>query len=143
MLYAILLIVAIALNMDCKKSLLLTLVVGFSGLIPMQMALENIHELSVYVGREISQRYIWFGICIGFELIKIIMALVMSLRISYPLVFLNGLMLLCHLSLLLTINWQPHTIIVPVLEHLEIISCALFSIPSLLYLKRKFRCLKI
>lgn len=143
MLYAILLIVAITLNIGCKKSLLLTLVVGFSSLIPMQIALENIHYFSVYIDREISQKHIWFGICIGFELIKITMAIVMSVRVSYPLIFLNGLMLLCHLSLFATTNWQPHTLIVPALEHLEIISCALFSVPSLIYLKRKYRCLKI
>jgi len=143
MLYAILLIVAIALNMDCKRSLLLTLVVGFSSLIPMQIALESIHNFSVSMGHELSQYYIWFAICMGFELIKITMAICINVRVSYPLIFINGLMLLCHLSLLATVNWQPHTIIVPALEHLEIISCALFSVPSLIYLKRKYRCLKI
>lgn len=143
MTYAVLFILAIALNMGCIRSLLLTLVVGFSALIPMQMALENIHYLSVLLDYEISQYYIWFIICLGFELTKILMAFIMKLRIGYPLIFINGLMFLCHASLLVTTNWQPHTFIVPALEHLEIISCALFSVPSLIYLKRKFRCHKI
>lgn len=143
MVYAILFAVAIALNIGCKRSLLLTLVVGLSALTPMQIALDGIHDFSLLVGKEISKYYIWFAICLGFELLKIFMALKMKLRIGYPLVFVNGLMFLCHISLLVTTSWQPHTYIVPALEHLEIISCALFSTPSLIYLKRKFRCLKI
>jgi hypothetical protein len=143
MIYAALFSLAIALNMGCKKSLLLTLVVGLSALIPMQIALESVHNLSIFINFEVDKYYIWFAICLGFEALKIITALVMKLRIGYPLVFINGLMFLCHASLLVTTDWQPHTFIVPALEHLEIISCALFSTPSLIYLKRKFRCLKI
>lgn len=143
MIYAALFILAIALNMGCKKSLLLTLVVGFSALIPMQIALESIHEFSKLIGHEVRQYYIWFAICLGFEAVKILMAYLMKIRLGYPIMFINGLMFLCHASLLVTTNWQPHTLIVPALEHLEIISCALFSIPSLIYFKRKFRCLKI
>lgn len=126
--YLILFLIAIYLNIDCKRSLLLTLVVGLSALMPMQM---------------VTTALAWWTICLGFEAVKIILCLSLRVRLGYPLLFINSLMLICHLSLFLTTNWQPHTLIVPVLEHLEIISCALFSIPSLLYLKRKFRCLKI
>ncbi len=126
--YSILFLIAIYLNIGCKRSLLLTLVVGLSALMPMQM---------------VTTAFAWWTICLGFEVVKMVLSFHLNIRLGYPLLFINSLMLLCHLSLLLTINWQPHTIIVPVLEHLEIISCALFSIPSLLYLKRKFRCLKI
>lgn len=143
MIYAALFILAIALNIGCNRSLLLTLVVGFSALIPMQIALETIHNFSVLVNYEVSRYYIWFAICLGFEALKILMAYLMKIRLGYPIIFINGLMFLCHASLFVATNWQPHTLIVPTLEHLEIISCALFSIPSLIYLKRKFRCLKI
>jgi hypothetical protein len=128
MVYAILFAVAIALNIGCKRSLLLTLVVGLSALMPMQM---------------VTTALAWWTICLGFELVKMVLSYHLNVRVGYPLLFINSLMLLSHLSLLVTTDWQPHTIIVPALEHLEIISCALFSIPSLLYLKRKFRCLKI
>jgi len=125
MLYVALLIIAIALNWSYKKNLLLVLVVGFSGLLPMQM---------------VTDYYAWWTICIGFELFKIGLAVYLMTRISYPVAFLCSLMLACHLIIMFAINQAPHTIIVPALEHLEILSCILFSHPALLYLKRKIKC---
>lgn len=128
MIYVTILLVAIALNISHKKNLLLTLVVGLSGLIPMHM---------------VTEYYTWWAICLGFELFKIFLCLTLITRLTYPLLFINGLMFACHMSLFMTTNWQPHTIIIPVLEHIEVVSCVLFSVPLLAYLKRKFKCHKI
>jgi hypothetical protein len=140
MVYAILFAVAIALNIGCKKSLLLTLVVGLSALIPMQIALDGIHSFSVFINHEVSQYYLWFAICLGFESFKTLLACQLKIRLSYPIVFLCSLMSICHLTLFFVDNLLPHKIIVPILEHLEILSCILFSPIILKYLKRKVTC---
>lgn len=124
--YVALLILATALSMRYKRVLLLTLVVGLSGLLPMQM---------------VTEAYTWWAICIGFELLKIILAFKLKTRLSYPVMFLSSLMLICHLALLVADNQMPHTVIVPILEHLEMTSCILFSPIILHYLKRKITCL--
>lgn len=126
MLYMALLIVAVILNRKYKRNLLLTLVVGLSGLMPMQM---------------VTDYYWWWAICLGFELFKIVLALILRTRISYPVIFLCCLMFICHMTLLFVDNTLPHKIINPMLEHLEIICCTLFS-PIILhhlknYIKRK------
>ena len=118
--YPLLFILAVIANKDCKKGLLLTLMVGLSGLMPMQM---------------VTNYYAWWTICLGFELFKLTVSVFFKIRMSYPLVLINGLLLSAHLSLLVTTNWVPHTIIVPALEYIEIISCLLFSKPLLLKLK--------
>ena len=121
-----LLIIAVILNRKYKRNLLLTLVVGFSGLMPMQM---------------VTDYYVWWAICLGFETSKIFLACYLKVRASYPVMFLCGLMLGCHIALIFVDNLIPHTVIIPILEHLEIVSCVLFSHDILQYLKRKIACL--
>lgn len=125
MLYVAFLIIAVALNLSYKKNLLLTLVVGLSSLLPMHM---------------VTDYHAWWAICIGFELFKIGTAIWLLTRLSYPIMFLCSIMTACHLTLLFVHNQIPHTVILPLLEHLEILSCILFSHPVLLYLKRKIKC---
>lgn len=124
--YYVLLTIAIFLNRGNKPSLLLTMVVGLSALIPMQY---------------IQNYYLWYGMCIGIEVGKIVLAYNLQTRIKYPIMFLCGLMLVCHLLSMYVQVIIPYKTILPALEHLEIASCALFSVPVLLQLKRKVRCL--
>jgi len=122
--YFVLLFFAIALNIGNKESLLLTLVVGFSALIPMQY---------------VTNYNLWYAICIGIEIGKIFLSYNLKTRIKYPVIFLCGLMVLCHgISYYLTFI-LPYKIILPALEHIEILSCALFSTTILLKLKRMVR----
>lgn len=122
--YFILLLIAIALNIGNKDSLLLTLVVGFSALIPMQY---------------VTNYHVWYAICIGIELGKIFLSYNLKTRIKYPVIFLCGLMVMCHIISYYLTFILPYKIILPALEHLEILSCALFSSPILLKLKRTIR----
>ncbi len=145
MLYVALLVTAIALNWSYKKNLLLVLVVGLSGLLPMQIVSEWVASLYTAVGNLLSvdiasDYHAWWTICLGFESFKIFLAYKILTRLSYPIMFLCSLMLVCHLTLLFVDNLLPHKIIVPILEHLEILSCILFSPKILKYLKRKVTC---
>lgn len=124
MIYAAILILAVILNRSCKTSLLLTLAVGFSALLPMQY---------------VTNYHLWYALCIGIEVGKIALAYNMKTRIKYPVIFLCGLMILCHIISYYVVFIEPYRIILPALEHLEIASCALFSKPVLLKLKRMIR----
>ena len=65
--YFVLLFFAIALNIGNKESLLLTLVVGFSALIPMQY---------------VTNYNLWYAICIGIEIGKIFLSYNLKTRIK-------------------------------------------------------------
>lgn len=122
--YYFLFILAVFLNINDKDSLLITLLVGFSALIPMQY---------------IQNYYLWYAICIGMEVFKIFLSYNLKTRIKYPIIFLCGLMVLCHVLSYVMTFILPYKVILPALEYLEIASCALFSIPVLLKLKRKIK----
>ena len=124
MIYAAILILALLLNRSCKESLLLTLVVGISVLIPMQY---------------VTNYHIWYALCIGIEIAKIVLASSFKTRIKYPIIFLCGLMVMCHFISYFISFIEPYRIILPSLEYLEIASCALFSKPILYKLKRMIR----
>ena len=124
MVYAAILLIALWLNRSCKDSLLLTLVVGLSALIPMQY---------------VTNYNMWYALCIGIEVGKIALGSSLKTRIKYPVMFLCGLMVLCHFISYFISFIEPYRIILPALEHLEIASCALFSKPVLLKLKRMIR----
>lgn len=125
LLYPTLLLVAVYLNYGSKDSLLLSLVVGFSALLPMHL---------------VTNYYIWYSICIGMEVGKMLLAYNLRTRIKFPIIFLCGLMGVCHLLSYSNTFMTPYRTIIPALELLEILSCILFSHPILLYLKRKIKC---
>jgi hypothetical protein len=125
---AIILLVAVALNYADKRNLLITLLVGFSMLLPMQL-LEDSY-------------YIWYGVCIGSELVKIVTARLFKSTISYPVMFLSSLMILCHcISFYFDGFTNPYHTIMPTLEYMELLVCILFSIPILKILIKRFKCL--
>lgn len=119
--YHLLLLIAIYLNYGSKDSLLLTTVVGLSALIPMQ---------------NVQNYHLWYALCIGIELGKIFLSYNLSTKIKYPVIFLCGLMVLCHIISYFITFILPYRVIIPALEHLEIVSCILFSRPILHKLKR-------
>lgn len=123
--YYILLLTAVYLNYGSKDSLLLSLVVGFSALIPMQL---------------VTNYYVWYSVCIGIEVGKMALAYNARTRIKYPVIFLCGLMVMCHVLSYTNTFMTPYRVILPALEHLEILSCIMFSTPILVYIKRKIRC---
>jgi uncharacterized protein YhhL (DUF1145 family) len=127
MLLTAILVLAVALNIKDKESLLLTLVVGFSMLLPMHMLKEHY--------------YLWYGVCIGSELLKIVLSIFLCSRLKYPIMFLSGLMLTCHtMSMYLDDFTLPYRTAMPILEYFEILVCILFSTPILIILMKEFKC---
>lgn len=125
LLYPTLLLVAVYLNYGSKDSLLLSLVVGFSALLPMHM---------------VTNYHLWYAICIGMEVGKMFLAYNLKTRVKFPVIYLCGLMVICHVFSCTNTFMTPYRAILPALEHLEIVSCILFSYPILQYLKRKIKC---
>lgn len=125
MIYFSLLILAVVLNRRENSYLLLTLVVGLSGMLPMYL---------------LTDWYVWWSVVIGAEVLKILLSFKYRTYLSYPTIFLSSIMLTCHLMLIVSSNWQPHTKIIPVLELLEIVSCVIFSSSLITLVKRKIKC---
>ena len=125
MIYISLLVLAILLNRCERKYLLLTLSVGLSGLLPMHL---------------FTEWATWWTIVIGAECLKVFLSFKYKTYLSYPLIFMSSAMLLCHIILLVSVDWQPHTKIIPWLELLEIASCILFSNSIITLAKREIKC---
>lgn len=125
LLYPTLLVVAVYLNYGSKDNLLLSLVVGCSALLPMHL---------------ITNYHVWYAVCIGIEVGKTFLAYSLKSRIKFPVIFLCGLMSLCHILSYTNTFMTPYKTILPALEHLEIISCIMFSTPILIFIKRKISC---
>lgn len=127
MIFTVILIAAM-LNYNCKKDLLLSLVIGLSVLLPM-------HLLKDYY-------YVWYAVCIGSEAIKALLGYFLNTKMKYPLIFIETLMIACHgTSYYFDGASLPYRSILPVLEYVELLICILFSIPVLNLLKREVLCL--
>lgn len=107
--------------------LLLTLLVGLSYFLPVHL---------------ITDRSVWYAVCIGAELFVLCSALLLRTKASVAIAVVCTLLLINHFNGLFFnghLESSPYQIIVPYLEYIELLACSLFSSKIINKLKEVFQ----
>lgn len=125
-LYTYLLILAVYLNRDNLHSVLLTLLVGLSWYLPVDL---------------IQDRTLWFITCIFAELFVLTSALILKSPSKYAVAGVAAMLVVSHLLCWKFRTLPTYYIVANYLEIIEIISCSLLSKPIIIYIKERVQCL--
>lgn len=123
--YSAILLIALWLNKTDKKMLILTLIVGMSFFLPVEL---------------IQTRPEWFMACIAAESFVLLSALFLKTKATFAIIGICSMLLLSHIITWNYLDIPNYAFIVPYLEYLEIIVCVLCSNTLLNYLKGMLRC---
>ena len=124
MLYAAILLAALYLNKENDLLILFALLTALTRYLPMEM---------------ITNHDLWYFICFMSELLIISLCLFRTTVVTYPLVFITGLLELSHVLNYLFPILNAYYVVANYLEYMQIICFILVSPPIINYLKRKLK----
>lgn len=123
--YLTTLAIALLLNKDNGRMLLLTCVVGLSYFLPVE---------------KITDRDTWFVSCIMVEILVITLSLYLKTKASLPVAGVCCLLIFKHLLGWNRMSLNDYALLVQYFEYLEIMCCLLFSNKVLEYIGGGLRC---
>ncbi len=113
---SLLILIATWLNRDDRNMLLLTLLVGWSYCLPVEL---------------ITDKHTWYATCMTAEAVVLIAALLLKTRMSLVIMIICALLEINHINGLFFnghSSGSPYHIVVKYLEYIEIVACSLFSL---------------
>ena len=123
--YTCLLILAVYLNRKNPDSVLLTLLVGLSWYLPVDL---------------IHSRGWWFTTCIASEVFVLIMSMILNTPAKFAMTGVTFMLAMSHALCWKFKSLDTYYVIANYLEYMEILVCLIFSSPVILHIKEYVKC---